>query len=795
MIKSEPTPQRTLKNTSLSADLIVIGGGLSGVCCAITAARAGIKVILVQDRPVLGGNASSEVRLWVLGATSHMGNNNRWAREGGVIDELLVENMYRNAEGNPLIFDTILLEKVVSEPNITLLLNTAIYEVEKAPRDSDKIEKINGFCSQNSTQYTLVAPLFCDASGDGIVGFLAGAAFRMGAESREEFGEQFAPTKEYGELLGHSMYFYSKDVGKPVKFVAPSFAHDVTQKVPKFRSFKAQDYGCRLWWIEYGGRLDTIHDTEAIKWELWRVVYGVWNYIKNSGNFPEAENLTLEWVGTVPGKRESRRFEGDYMLTQQDIVEQRPHTDEVAFGGWSIDLHPADGVFAEIGQSSCNQWHSKGIYGIPYRCYYSRNVKNLFLAGRIISASHVAFGSSRVMATSAHGGQAVGMAAKVCIENRLFPRDISETKYILTLQRELLKTGQHLPNHVLQDPQDLVQKAHIKASSTLVLSELKPNDHLVRMNESVAQMLPIFDLHRVPEVICHPYADEPTELQIQLRISSKPSHHTPDVTVAKQTVLLQKGRNCVRLAWPFLTPTKEEAEYRTGRYAAAGPVPGQYDTPPSVRVTKQNNYAYLIIEKNEKVQLQYSEERVTGILSLFNTVNEAVSNYGKQLPPADIGVEAFEFWVPKRRPDGKNLSLKFEPALDVFQPENVRNGLFRPTTQPNAWVADFEDKSPTLTLKWTESQIIREIYLHFDTDFDHPMETVLIHHPENAMPFCVSAYKLVDDNGKVVFEQTDNHQSLNRIVLQNPIKTQALTLILIPNGLTPASLMGIRCYA
>jgi FAD dependent oxidoreductase len=757
MLKSEPTNQRNLKNASLSADLVVVGGGLSGTCCAITAARAGIKVILVNDRPVLGGNASSEVRLWVLGATSHMGNNNRWAREGGVIDELLVENMYRNAEGNPLIFDTILLEKAVSEPNLTLLLNTAIYEVEKADDDIDKIQKIRGFCSQNATQYTLTAPLFCDASGDGTVGFLAGAAFRMGAESREEFGEKFAPSQEYGELLGHSMYFYSKDVGKPVKYVAPSFAHDVSQKVPKFRSFNAQDFGCRLWWIEYGGRLDTVHDTEAIKWELWRVVYGVWDYIKNSGKFPEAENLTLEWVGTIPGKRESRRFEGNYMLTQQDIVEQRVHPDEVAFGGWSIDLHPADGVFSEIGQSSCNQWHSKGVYGIPYRCFYSRNVKNLFLAGRIISASHVAFGSSRVMATGAHGGQAVGMAAKICAEQGLFPRDLNYT----FLQQELLKTGQHLPNVRLEnDTFDLAQKARISASSTLILNELSPNGELVSMKESVAQMLP---LANADGVVVHPYADEPTELEVELRVSSKLNNHTPDVILAQQTIVLQKGRNCVRLDWEKSLPTL--------------------------------GYAYLIIHKNEKVRLQYSDWRITGILSVFNTVNAAVSNYGKQSPPVDIGVDEFEFWVSKRRPDGKNLALKFEQPLAVFQPQNVTNGLFRPTHQPNAWVADFEDSNPMLVLEWPEPQTVREVHLHFDTDFDHPMETVLIHHPENVMPFCVNEYQILDDKGAVLVAVSQNHQSINSFSLATPVETTSLRIILSQNHKNvPVSLMGVRVY-
>ncbi|MBM3844377.1 MAG: FAD-dependent oxidoreductase, partial [Verrucomicrobia bacterium] len=191
MLVHPPVVSRALTQTNLTADLVVVGGGLAGACGAITAARAGLKVILVQDRPVLGGNASSEVRLWILGATSHLGNNNRWAREGGVIDEILVENLFRNPEGNPLFVDALLLEKVIAEPNVTLLLNTAVHEVTK--RDADTIASVRAFCSQNSTRYELHAPLFCDASGDGIVGFLAGAAFRVGAESRAEFGEGFAP--------------------------------------------------------------------------------------------------------------------------------------------------------------------------------------------------------------------------------------------------------------------------------------------------------------------------------------------------------------------------------------------------------------------------------------------------------------------------------------------------------------------------------------------------------------------------------------------------------------------------
>ncbi|QMW02231.1 FAD-dependent oxidoreductase [Spirosoma foliorum] len=759
MIREQAADKRTLKTIRHDADLIVVGGGLSGVCCAITAARAGIRVVLVQDRPVLGGNSSSEVRLWVLGATSHMGNNNRWAREGGVIDELLLENLYRNPEGNPLIFDTILLEKVVLEPNITLLLNTVVYEVEKS--NPETISGIKAFCSQNSTAYDLVAPLFCDASGDGIVGFQAGAAFRMGAERQEEFGEKFAPTEEYGELLGHSLYFYTKDTGRPVRFVPPAYALDDITQIPRYKRFNAQEYGCQLWWIEYGGRLDTVHDTETIKWELWKVVYGVWNYIKNSGQFPESETMTLEWVGQIPGKRESRRFEGDYMLTQQDVVEQRTHPDAVAFGGWSIDLHPADGIFSE--KPGCNQWHSKGIYQIPYRCLYSHNVSNLFLAGRIISASHVAFGSSRVMATGAHVAQAVGMAAAVATNNHLLPRDLTEPIHMHVLQQELLKAGQHIPGIELKDENDLAQQAKLSTSSEFVLSELPPDGPLLPLTSSAAQMLPL-PVGPVPQITAFVTADQDTTLIVELRRSSKPFNHTPDVTLETVSIPIRKGKQEVHLDF---TSQLSEAQY-----------------------------VFVMFMKNEHIQLQYSQLRITGILSVFNKINPAVSNYGKQEPTEDIGVDTFEFWCPERRPAGHNIALRIQPGIRLFSPANVRNGVQRPTNQPNAWVADVRDANPTLTINWPTRQKISRVELRFDTDFDHPLETVIMIHPETVGPFCVQEYVVCNDQQERIYHQAHNHQSSNTIRFEQPIETSSLTIHLKKkDGLAPASLMEVRCYS
>ena len=725
MIKQDLSPiKRGNTLVVLNSDLIVVGGGIAGTCAAITAARNGIKVILVQDRPVLGGNGSSEVRLWVLGATSHMGNNNRWSREGGVIDEILVENLYRNKEGNSIIFDTILLEKVRLEPNITLLLNTMVFDLEK--RDEANISSIKAFCSQNATEYQLIAPLFCDSSGDGIVGYKAGASFRIGAESQKEFGELFSPAEEYGELLGHTIYFYSKDTGKPVKYVAPSFAIKDITKIPRFNSIKTSDTGCNFWWFEYGGRRDTIHDTEEIKWELWSVVYGVWNYIKNSGNFQNVENLSLEWVGTIPGKRESRRFEGPYLLKQQDIVEQNHFYDTVSYGGWAIDLHPADGVFSEL--PACNQYHSKGIYEIPYRCYISKDIRNLFFAGRLISATHVAFGSTRVMATSGHGGQAVGMAAAMCIQSGITPLAFTDAANIKLLQQKLNLTGQSIPGIPIAKSENLAAKATIETSSTLSISQIPFDGCWIDLKTASGQLLPLAKNTRYKIEVLVDALNE-TDLVVELRTSSKIQNYTPDHLVEKKRVQLAAGEQRVTVDFN--------------------------------KTLENDQYGFFIFRSNPDVRICSSEKRITGIVSVFNKTNPAVNNYGKQVPPKNSGFDSFEFWCPERRPKGENIAMTISPAVKFFSGSNLVNGFTRPYILPNAWVADWHEMVSTVSMKWDKAQTIHSIALHFDTDFDHPMESSQMGHPEDIIPFCVRNYKIKDEHGNLLHEKTDNYQTIN----------------------------------
>ncbi len=755
MRQYEGNSSRELKTEKICSDLVITGGGLAGVCCAITAAREDLKVTLIQDRPVLGGNASSEVRLWALGATSHMGNNNRWSREGGVIDEIVVENLHRNREGNPVLVDALLLDKVLSEPNITLLLDTSVFKCEQ---NTDKtIRSATAFCSQNSTLYEVSAPLFCDASGDGILGYLSGAPYRIGAEQKEELDEPLAPDESYGELLGHTIYFYSRDTGKPVRYKAPDFALKDIEQIPRFHQIKASDTGCAFWWLEYGGRLDTVHDTQKIKLELLKISYGIWDYIKNSGKFPEADNLTLEWVGMIPGKRESRRFEGDYLLSQSDIVNQTVFEDAVSFGGWAIDLHPADGVYSE--RPPCNQYHSKGIYQIPWRCYYSRSISNLFIAGRLISSSHVAMGSTRVMMTGAHGAQAIAIGAVHCLKQNIQPKDLLEPARMKAFQNHLKQTGQYIPFHEAEDPEDLMKDAVISASSTETVAEIPGCEKWLKIQTPYSLLLPV-KKGKCPRMTMRCRSDQDSKLKVQLRSSEKAGNYTPEVLMEEYCLPVAAGT----------------AEYHM-----------DFDTE-----MPEENYAFLCLVPEKPFEIQMAEKRLPGFMSLYHEMNPRVAKDTIQTAPAGSGLDSFEFWLPKRRPEGALPAIRFNPPLSPYAAESVRNGRDRPYRAANAWLPDSNDQRPGIKIAWEKPRTAGKIILIFDTDQDHAMETVQMGHQINEVPSCVRHFRLSDQSGRILAEEENNYQTRKVIQLEEGTMFSSLTLELLSSWGDPSPLMGIR---
>jgi len=449
------------RKKTVNCDIAVLGGGLAGICAAVSAARSGAKTVLIQDRPVLGGNSSSEMRVHVNGV-NHLKPDNIPERETGIIEELLLHNRFYNPQESYPVWDHVLYDFVNREKNLDLMLNTQAVE---AVMEGEKIKAARCWQLTTETEYTINAKQFIDCSGDGLLAATAGALYRTGREASSEFNEKYAPQKADGWQMGATLLMSSKDMGKPVDYKPPSFAikYDAEKSHPK-RNFVGFQDG--IWWIEVGSNDDIIAEQEEIRHKLMGYLHGVWDYIKNSGKFPEAKNLALDWVGALPSKRESRRFIGDYILSERDLTEHKDFFDAVAFGGWSLDEHCWAGIENLDDPPSYFHYHFKKVYQIPYRSLYSKNVPNLFFAGRNISQTHIALSSSRVMATCSLMGQAVGTAAGMCVKNNVTPRDITND-YIDELQEQLLRDDAFIPHRPAKAPNDLARKADaIFASST-----------------------------------------------------------------------------------------------------------------------------------------------------------------------------------------------------------------------------------------------------------------------------------------------------------------------------------------
>lgn len=449
-------------------EVVVAGGGLSGVCAAIAAAREGAKVVLIQDRPVLGGNASSEVRMHVVGA-----NTKRPAedlvlepRESGIIEEIRLENAYRNAQRSPCMFDLILYEFCLKEPNLTLFLNTRVIAAEV---QENKIRKIKAVRASTEDGFWFEGSIFIDCTGDGGLGEAAGADSHWGREGQAEFGESLAQPEPDKETLGSTLLFMARRHDKPMPFIAPEWARKFTKEELHLRIRPRQDqefpleYG--FWWLEWGGQLDTIKDDEKIRHELLRILMGVWDHVKSTPEY-QAENWALDWIASIPGKRESRRFLGHHILTESDVIKAPPHPHAIAYGGWPIDLHPPSGVDA-VTELPCIQHPVPYIFPIPLECCVSRNIENLLFAGRNLSATHVAFASTRVMATCALVGQGTGTAAAVAIQKNFSPTALlKDSEGMKDVQQRLLKSDAFLIGEKLSSEKNLAASAEILASSS-----------------------------------------------------------------------------------------------------------------------------------------------------------------------------------------------------------------------------------------------------------------------------------------------------------------------------------------
>jgi len=424
-------PLREAPCEEFEADVCVVGGGMAGCCAAISAARHGVPTLLIQDRPVFGGNASSEVRMWICGA------HGPDFRETGILHELQLENLYRNPHLNYPLWDTVLFGKVHEQEHLTAILNCAVCEVAM---EDGCIAAVRAWHLTRQRWLRIAARHFVDCSGDSILR-LSGAPVRWGREARAEFDEPAAPEEADRKTMGNSLLIQLREIDPAdhEPFVPPGWAHAYDDSHPRLAGMKPT--GHNFWWLEIGGEDDTIADADAIRDELYRIAFGAWAYIKNH---PDGRGRAweLEWIGALPGKRENVRYEGDHVLIQQEVEAHGKFEDVVAHGGWTMDDHPP-AAFAHPGPPTVHH-PAPSPYGIPYRCLYSRAVPNLFCAGRNISASHMALSSTRVMATCATLGQAAGTAAAIAQRRGCDARGVG-TEHRTELQQRLMDDDQWIP--------------------------------------------------------------------------------------------------------------------------------------------------------------------------------------------------------------------------------------------------------------------------------------------------------------------------------------------------------------
>ncbi|MFJ4964044.1 putative FAD-binding dehydrogenase [Streptomyces sp. ADI96-02] len=746
-----------MQRLSVDTDVTVVGGGLAGVAAAIGAARTGARVALINNRPVLGGNASSEIRVWVCGATAH--GAQKYARETGVMGELFRENQYRNPEGNPFLWDQVVLDAVRAEPNIRLFLNTDVREVEADGADDARtVRAVSGWQMGSERIIRFSSPLFVDATGDGLVGEQAGAWYRSGREAAHEFGEEWAPDQADSDMLGSTMFFYTKDTKEPVRFVPPSIAKDVAAtSIVRNRPISTTANGCDYWWIEYGGELDAVGDNEAIRDELWAVVYGIWDHIKNSGEF-DADTLTLEWVGSVPGKREYRRFVGDHVLTQQDIIEQTRFPDAVGFGGWSIDLHPAGGMYAE--DDGSKHLFSAGLYHIPFRSLYSRNVGNLLLAGRDISASHVAFGTTRVMATCAVTGEASGVAAALCARDGLTPRRLAG-EHLDLLQQTLLRHDASLLGVEWHDPADLARSARATASSELrvIGAQPRPGEHTSRQpldGHDIGLVLPVEPAIDAVDLLLD--VSRATTVELELWSTGGGENHIPVKELDRASLELAPGEQWVR------APFSHEA-------------PGGQNV---VVLLRRNPDAALVV---------LDRPGPYGVLGLVS-----------RTPRTDSGRPQSNAWsaeeLRRRCP-----AVVVRGESSAYEAGQATGPLQRPYDGPRMWSSQSlaTDPEPWIRLDWAEPRTIGCVDAVFNDDVD--LDLVNLHHhrtPFPVVPELVRDYSveaLVDGGWRTLARVRDNRERRRSHLLDEPVAATALRLkVHATNGSEWATVVALRVF-
>lgn len=778
----------------LNFDVIVVGGGMGGTCAALASARHGMKTALIQNRPVLGGNASSEVRVHIGGAPEHGYRYD--SRESGIIEEIRLEAAVRDPRNEYIWIDTVLYSICQKQANLTLFLNTHVYDLKT---EDGIIISVSAVQLGTERSYELSGTIFIDGTGDGTLGALADADFRIGREASDEFNENNAPDEADDHTLGSSIMFQAEDTGEPVDYLPPDWAIKFTKeklkhrriygKSPNFQEYWHSD-SAGWWWIEYGGMIDTIHDNEEIRFHLQSIAYGIWDWIKNhdEATKKQAETFRISWISQIPGKRESRRLVGDYLLKESDLLDCRVFKDQIAVGGWSIDQHPPEGFYSE--ESGSHHTYMEQPYSIPYRCIYSRNVENLLIASRCISVTHVAHASTRLIATLACVGQAAGTAAAFCIDNDYLPSKLAQND-LFAYQQTLIRDDQWLIGIKNEDEKDLALDAEIVCNSKLPVEFGEP-DRFIPLYFPMAQR------------IYMPALDNSSRNPIDLYLYIK--NESDDVVALNGGLRLDNDR--------FEFKSREDLASFDVEIAANhdGWVKINNEDLAAI-ITKAGNYWFYLNESENLTWGKNESRHLTGFRLGYQ--DEDTKNW------RTVRINGNPFFDRVIGFYG-HLCFKFEGISTLFPCENLNNGFSRPYIGPNLWISskmrpkplknveEIKNAKPLgsdirIIMNFKEPTEISEILFTFNTELNNSYphqsygsERIKDWPIGGKAPTCIRAmdiYGVLDSKEFPLGAIDENYQRCERVKLEDPVEVERLIMIPRANwGSDVFSLYEIRVY-
>jgi len=783
------------KALELKYDFIVIGGGLAGICAGIAAARKGVKTALIQDRPVLGGNSSSEIRVPPSGSVQM----NSWSMETGLIEEILLKERAENPDilftgYVNSIYDNCLYDIVKSQDNLDLFLNTVVRNVEvescaaarnvkvkvgnSLPEDKllqgyeKTIKALYAVQLGSGQEIVFYADQFADCTGDGEIGFMAGAAYRYGREGRCEYNENLAPIKPDNEVLGATITFLARRMAYPVEFTPPMWAKKIRSDadIGYMRDLGIGAFGdgvgdvyAGYWWLEIGAPYHQVYDITKVKEELLAYIMGIWDYIKNYSDQKEkAKNYTLEWIGAIPGKRESRRLLGDVVVTQANCQKDEQWSDRICYAGWSIDLHVPGGIFNKTAppergfiDNNYKEYTLVAPFTIPLRSCYSKNVSNLWMAGRNISVSHVALSSVRVQCTLANVSQAVGIAAAHAIKSGATPREVAQSPNIQIIQQEIIKDDVHIPGIRNNDKKDLALLAEVKASSEQCLYLDHPNMNVYeKLDMPRGQVFPVTHnvINTVEVFINNDNVNdisEGTEVKVQLHELCTIWDQDDGKLVAEKLIKIPPGFH----GWfpiHFNTTTTPGKPHRLSLGKASG-----------------ISWAHSLYQDvGTLAQYQYSCEGGCEAKNISQPI----------LQPDEVDIPAFKRWNNYGWRKSFSFAMRILPTPTPYGGSNVNNGYAWPYDMPNIWISDRNQKLPQyVELDFKEAKEFNTVIISFDTNLNllHSYMPGKWRSPVCAKEWAI--YARVDTNWILICKEDNNFQR-RRVVTFDTVKASALKI-------------------